>query len=79
VGKVRLAREAENLTAICDPIFYKMWEPRPWSSAVQRSYVFGHNSLMTMEVRAPPHYYYYYYYYHHHHHHHNRYKFLRNI
>jgi hypothetical protein len=31
-------------------------------SAVQRSYVLGHNSLMPMEVRAPPHYYYYYYY-----------------
>jgi hypothetical protein len=27
-------------------------------SAVQRSYVLGHNSLMPMEVRAPPHYYY---------------------
>jgi hypothetical protein len=44
-----------------------------YSSAVQRSYVLGHNSLMPMEVRAPPHYYYYYYY------HHHRYKFLRNI
>jgi hypothetical protein len=33
-----------------------------YSSAVQRSYVLGHNSLMPMEVRAPPHYYYYYYY-----------------
>jgi hypothetical protein len=33
-------------------------------SAVQRSYVLGHNSLMPMEVRAPPHYYYYYYYEH---------------
>jgi hypothetical protein len=34
-----------------------------YSSAVQRSYVLGHNSLMSMEVRAPPNYYYYYYYY----------------
>jgi hypothetical protein len=33
------------------------------SSAVRRSYVLGHNSLMSMEVLAPPHYYYYYYYY----------------
>jgi hypothetical protein len=32
-------------------------------SAVQRSYALGHNSLMPMEVRAPPHHYYYYYYY----------------
>jgi hypothetical protein len=34
-----------------------------YSSAVQRSYVLGGNSLMPMEVRAPSHYYYYYYYY----------------
>jgi hypothetical protein len=34
-----------------------------YSSAVQRSYVLGHNSVMPMEVRAPPHHYYYYYYY----------------
>jgi hypothetical protein len=27
-GKGRPAREAENLTAICVPIVYKMWEPR---------------------------------------------------
>jgi hypothetical protein len=39
-----------------------------YGSAVQRSYVLGHNSLMPMEVRAPPHYYYYYYYYYYHHH-----------
>jgi hypothetical protein len=36
-----------------------------YSSAVQRSYVLEHSSLMPMEVRAPPHYYYYYYHYHH--------------
>jgi hypothetical protein len=41
-------------------------EGRPrylYSNAVRRSYVLGHNSLMPMGVRAPPHYYYYYYYY----------------
>jgi hypothetical protein len=27
-GKGRPAREADNLTAICEPILYKMWEPR---------------------------------------------------
>jgi hypothetical protein len=26
--KGRPARKADNLTAICEPIFYKMWEPR---------------------------------------------------
>jgi hypothetical protein len=31
-----------------------------YTSAVQRSYVLGRNSLMPMEVRAPPHYCYYY-------------------
>jgi hypothetical protein len=27
-GKGRPARKADNLTAICELIFYKMWEPR---------------------------------------------------
>jgi hypothetical protein len=27
-GKGRLARKTDNLTAICEPIVYKMWEPR---------------------------------------------------
>jgi hypothetical protein len=27
-GKGRLARKADNLTANCEPIVYKMWEPR---------------------------------------------------
>jgi hypothetical protein len=27
-GKRWPARKAENLTAICEPIAYKMWEPR---------------------------------------------------
>jgi hypothetical protein len=27
-GKGRPAREADNFTAICEPIVYKMWEPR---------------------------------------------------
>jgi hypothetical protein len=28
VGKGRQARKADNLIAICEPIIYKMWEPR---------------------------------------------------
>jgi hypothetical protein len=28
-GKVRPARKADNLTAICEPIVLKMWEPQP--------------------------------------------------
>jgi hypothetical protein len=35
-GKGRPARKADNLTAICYPIFYKIWESRllktPWDS-----------------------------------------------
>jgi hypothetical protein len=27
-GKMRPAREADYLTAICEPIVYKMWEPQ---------------------------------------------------
>jgi hypothetical protein len=27
-GKGRQARKADNLTVICGPIVYKMWEPR---------------------------------------------------
>jgi hypothetical protein len=27
-GKGQLAREADNLTAISEPIVYKMWEPQ---------------------------------------------------
>jgi hypothetical protein len=28
-GEGRPARKADNLTAICEPIVYKMWEPQP--------------------------------------------------
>jgi hypothetical protein len=34
-GKVRPAREADNLTAICEPIVYKMWEPRRLTTLLQ--------------------------------------------
>jgi hypothetical protein len=54
-SRERPVRRADNFTAICEPTVY--------TSAVQRSYVLGHNSLMPVEVQAPPHYYYYYYYY----------------
>jgi hypothetical protein len=28
-GKARPARKADNLTAVSEPIVWKMWEPRP--------------------------------------------------
>jgi hypothetical protein len=31
VGKARPARKADNLTAICEPIVQKMWEPQPFT------------------------------------------------
>jgi hypothetical protein len=35
-GKGRPARKVDNLTAICEPTLWKMWEPRrlttPWAS-----------------------------------------------
>jgi hypothetical protein len=38
-GEGRPAREADNLTAICEPIYYKMWEPQhltaPWVSTAR--------------------------------------------
>jgi hypothetical protein len=37
-GKGRRAHKADNFTAICEPIVYKMWEPRRlitlWTSTV---------------------------------------------
>jgi hypothetical protein len=32
VGKERPAPKADKLTAICEPIFYKMWEPRRFTT-----------------------------------------------
>jgi hypothetical protein len=31
-GEGRPARKADNLTAICEPIVYKMWEPQHLTS-----------------------------------------------
>jgi hypothetical protein len=43
-GKGRRAREADNLTAICEPIVQKMWEPRRlttlWASTARYSDTF---------------------------------------
>jgi hypothetical protein len=37
-GKRRSARKADNLTVVCEPTVYKMWEPRrlktQWASMV---------------------------------------------
>jgi hypothetical protein len=31
-GKGLPALEADNITAICEPIFWKMWEPRSFTT-----------------------------------------------
>jgi hypothetical protein len=31
-GKARPAHEADNLTAICEPIVYKMWDPQHFTT-----------------------------------------------
>jgi hypothetical protein len=59
-GKGRLARKADNLTAICEPIVYKMWEPRRLTTPCYRAsfsfsfYPYGYfriwvTMLMTMK------------------------------
>jgi hypothetical protein len=54
-GKGRPARKADNLTAICEPIIWKMWEPRRlttlWASTV------CYRDTFTFFTT---HYYYYY-------------------
>jgi hypothetical protein len=45
-GKGRSARKADNLTAICEPIVQKMWEPRRlttlWASTARYRHSFTH-------------------------------------
>jgi hypothetical protein len=53
-GKGRSARKADNVTAICEPIAWKMWEPRHlatlWASTVcyRDSFSFTYLSVATM-------------------------------
>jgi hypothetical protein len=57
--KGRAARRADNLTAICEPIVYKLWEPHHlttlWASTVcyRDSFTFNHSfhALITLECR----------------------------
>jgi hypothetical protein len=52
-GKGRLARKADNLTAICEPIVKEMWEPRRlttlWASTAcyRDSFTFHHKVFGT--------------------------------
>jgi hypothetical protein len=57
-GKRWLAPNADNLTAICEPIVYKMWEPRRlttlWASAVcySDSFIFYLKDLCGYECNT---------------------------
>jgi hypothetical protein len=52
-GNGRPARKADKLTAICEPIVYKMWEPRPlttrWASTAcyRDRYTLAYLTLMN--------------------------------
>jgi hypothetical protein len=55
-GKGRPVRKADNLTAICEPTVWEMWEPRrltiPWTSATyyRDSYTFSITSQKPHRV-----------------------------
>jgi hypothetical protein len=55
VGKGRLARKADNLTAICEMTVYKMWEPRRlttlWASTAchKDSFIFLRHLIHNVE------------------------------
>jgi hypothetical protein len=73
-GEERPARKADNLTAICEPIVYIMWDPQrltplwTYTACYRDSFLpFTCNTkpllLMLMEWKCSHYYYYYYYYY----------------
>jgi hypothetical protein len=55
-GKGRLARKADNLTAICEPIVWKMWEPRRittlWASTAcyRDSFAFTTETVQILQL-----------------------------
>jgi hypothetical protein len=56
-GKGRPARDADNLTTICEPIVYKMWEPRRlttlWASTALQGQFYLYNILKTTFLVIP--------------------------
>jgi hypothetical protein len=43
--KGRLARKADNLTAVCEPIIWNIWEPRRLSTLSASTACYGENFL----------------------------------
>jgi hypothetical protein len=62
-GEGRPARKADNLTAICEPIVYKMWEPQHltalWVSTARYrdtftfTSIYIHNVLVMIGITLP--------------------------
>jgi hypothetical protein len=53
-GKKRPARRADNLTAICEPIVYKMWEPQPLTTLRASKACRGENFTFTFIIIIRP-------------------------
>jgi hypothetical protein len=49
-GKGRLARKADNLTTICEPIVQEMWEPGPPVTGIALPFSFY--SIISVYVEA---------------------------
>jgi hypothetical protein len=54
-GKSRLACEAYNLEAICEPIIYKMWKPRHLKSMGLHGRLEGQLYLFNERLRSRNH------------------------
>jgi hypothetical protein len=56
-GKGRPARKADNLTAICEPIVYKMWEPQHlttlWVSTARYRDTFTLHGIISQKTELP--------------------------
>jgi hypothetical protein len=64
-GKGRPALKADNLTAICEPIVYKMWEPRrltslwPFTASYRDIFTFlPFTEVIEKIFMKPPHFWY---------------------
>jgi hypothetical protein len=48
--KERPARQAENLTAICEPTVYKMWEPRRLTTLWAFTACYRHSFTLPLQI-----------------------------
>jgi hypothetical protein len=57
-GKGRPARKADNLTAIREPILYKMWEPRRLITLWAPTACYGDSLAFTLQISTSEYYHY---------------------